>query len=100
MDRKKLAERAKKISKRLARLRKDSRYLKTIGKLKKAGFLDVRGIPEASGQVFLDDAIWAGSIEPRIFELIPAIIVKHPKFFAYQFLPEDLAIVVTEIKRG
>ncbi len=100
MPNKKIIEKAKRKLKILQRLRKDPRYLKTMGKLKQAGFLDVRDIPEYRGQIFLEEALWAAELEPRIYELLPAIIARRPKFFAFLKLPEDLDIVVKEVKQG
>lgn len=100
MNKNELIRKAKLKAKRLAQKRQDPRFVKTMGKLKRAGFIDIRNIPETRGQVFLDDALWAAKIEPRIHELLPAIIVKHPKFFTFQTLPHDLETVVQEIKRG
>lgn len=95
-----LIERAKRKAKQLRKLRADPRYLKTIGRLKRDGLLDVHDIPEYRGQVFLQDALWAAQIEPRIYELLPAIIARRPKCFAYLTLPDDLEVVVRELKRG
>src|SRR5687768_13272417 len=100
MPDKKLVEKAKRKLKALQKLRKDPRYLRTIGKLRLAGFLDVRDIPEYRGQIFLNDALWAAELEPRILELLPAIVARRPKFFVFFDLPEDLKHVVKEIKRG
>jgi len=97
---KKLIEKAKLKLKALQKLRKDPRYLKTMGKLKLAGLLDVRDIPDYRGQIFLNDALWAAELEPRVYELLPAIIARRPKFFVFFELPEDLGHVVKEIKRG
>jgi hypothetical protein len=96
----KIIEKAKRKFKKIQKLRNDPRYLKTMGKLKRAGFLDVRDMAEYRGQVFLEDALWAAELEPRIYELLPAIIARRPKFFAFLDLPEDLELVVKEIKRG
>ena len=100
MDYKKLIEKAKRKTKQLQKLRRDPRYLKTIGKLKREGLLDVRDVPAYRGQIFLEDALWAAELESRIYELLPAIIARRPKFFAFLKLPEDLAAVVGELKRG
>jgi hypothetical protein len=100
MPNKKLIEKAKRKLKALQKLRKDPRYLKTIGKLKLAGLLDVRDIPEYRGQIFLEDAIWAAELEPRIYEILPAIIARRPRFFTFFQLPGDLDRAVKEIKRG
>ncbi|MGK5081887.1 hypothetical protein WDW37_01185 [Bdellovibrionota bacterium FG-1] len=93
-------EKAKRKAKLLQKLRQDPRYLKTIGKLKREGLLDVRDIPKYRGQVFLKDAIWAAQLEPRIFELLPAIITRRPSLFVFFDLPPDLKQVTQELKAG
>ena len=59
MHKRHLVEKAKRKLRALQKLRKDQRYLMTLGKLKHAGYLDVRDVPEYRGQVFLEDALWA-----------------------------------------
>ena len=49
----------------------------------------------------LDDALWAGeTIEPRILELIPAIMLKKPIFFKYKTIPDDLKKILLDIKKN
>ncbi len=100
MNKKALIKRAKQKSKALKKKKKDARFIKTLGKLKKEGFIDTNEVHEFSGMVFLNDAIWASTIEPRILELLPAIIVKKPGVFSYLKLPDDLEQIVKEIKTG
>ena len=100
MTNKKLIEEARHKAKQLQKLRRDPRYLKTIGKLRREGFLDARDVPKYHGQVFLQDALWAAELEPRIYELLPAIVARRPKFFAFMSLPVELDRVVKEIKTG
>lgn len=100
MDNLKIINKAKRKAQRLKKLRSDSRYLKTVGKLKREGFLDVRDVVEYRGQVFLEDALWAAKLEPRIYELLPAIIARRPKLFVFFELPKDLEAVVKEIKKS
>ena len=64
MVNKNLIEKARRKTKLLQKLRKDPRYLKTVGKLKREGLLDVRDVPEYRGQVFLEEAFWAAELEP------------------------------------
>jgi hypothetical protein len=46
------------------------------------------------------DVLWAGHAEPRLLELLPALIVKRPGLFSdVHELPEDLAEVVSELRR-
>jgi hypothetical protein len=100
VNKKQLIEKAKKKARAYSKKRKDPRFLKTIGKLKKAGYIDAPQVPPTGGLVFLTDALWTAKIEPRIYEILPAILLKHPKFFAYINLPEDLSRVVRELRIG
>ena len=44
---------------------------------------------------------WAGEVEPRILELLPALLIKKPSFFEERTtLPDDLAQVVRALRRG
>jgi hypothetical protein len=95
-----LIARAQRKAKQLKKLYADERFLKTIGKLKGDGFLDAPGIATFHGMVFLKDALWAAELEPRIFELLPAIINRRPKYFTYLDLPKDLETVVNELRAG
>jgi len=47
------------------------------------------------------DALWAGEIEPRIWELLPALLIKKPSFFDdATTMPDDLRSVVRALRRG
>lgn len=74
--------------------------MKTVGKLKREGLLDVPDIREYRGQVFLKEALWAAELEPRIYELLPAIVFRRPGFFAFVNLPEDLVPIMAEMRTG
>lgn len=100
MPRNELIERARRKAARLKKLREDPRYTKTLGKLRHEGLLDVRDVAEYRGQVFLDDALWAAELEPRILELLPAILARRPKVFAFLKLPAELDLVVRELRAG
>jgi hypothetical protein len=48
----------------------------------------------------LADVLFAGEVEPRLLELLPALIVKRPAMFlALTHLPPDLDEVVKSLKR-
>lgn len=100
MNREELIKRAKKKVKILAAQWADPRYLKTLGKLKSAGLIEAPNIIPYRGMVFLEDALWAAQLEPRIYELLPAIIIKKKKLFAFMNLPDDLKNVIQEIIAG
>ncbi len=46
------------------------------------------------------DVLWAGEAEPRLLELLPALLVKRPAFFERGAkLPPDLSAVVRALRR-
>lgn len=81
--------------------RSDPRYIKTIGKLVAAHLLESPPIKSFKGEVSLNDALWAGQFEPRILELIPAIVLKKNKLFKLKdAYPDDLQDVIKRITHG
>jgi hypothetical protein len=49
----------------------------------------------------IGDALFAGKLEPRIFELLPALLLKKPSFFKdIKTIPNDLKIIINDIRRG
>ncbi len=98
-----LRDRAKKQIQRNKRKRKDPRFLRAMGKLVGAKLLtsNVEEVLSYSGQVTFADLLWAGKIEPRIVELMPAIVLKKPGLFkGTDDLPDDLHAIVRAIRRG
>ncbi len=98
-----LQARAKKKRNAILRRRRDPRYLRAMGKLVAAKLLQTQGtnIVPYEGDVHIEDALWAGAIEPRIFELLPAIVLKKPAMFLCDDeLPSDLREVTHAIRRG
>ena len=98
-----LQKRARKKARHYRRKRKDPRFVRVMGRLVAAGYLrtNLAEVQAYSGKVSLDDALWAGSVEPRIYELLPAIVIKRPGFFdGASALPADLAEIVRGIRRG
>lgn len=101
IDRKALVAEARRQYASIARHRKDPRFVRVIGQLVRAGLLSHRQIRASAEPVSLDDALWAGQWEPRILELLPAILLKKPKFFSSaDALPEDLQAVLSGIRRN
>lgn len=46
------------------------------------------------------DVLWAGELEPRLLELVPALVVKRPAMFTdAKDLPSDLDEVVRSLRR-
>lgn len=97
-----LQARAKAKFRRLQRARRDPRFLRAIGRLVEAGLLSTNAeIQGHTDPVSLDDLLWAGRHEPRVLELLPAIIVKKPSLVKKPLeLPPDLREVVRAIRRG
>jgi hypothetical protein len=80
--------------------RSDPRFTKTIGKLIHAKLISNSLYKPYNGKLTLDDALWSGQYEPRILELIPAIVLKKPKFFEIKDMPKDLMQTIRNIKHG
>ena len=91
---------AKKRAKRLKQLRKDPRYSKVIGRLRKEGLIDAN-VPKNNRKFYLEEALWVGeNIEPRVIELLPAIVLKKPSLFVIKDFPQPLAEAANKLKRG
>jgi hypothetical protein len=95
-----LIARAKEKDLQLTKSRKSIRYKKILGRLVAMNLL--RTTDEFIlnlEKMKLNDLLWAGKLEPRILELIPAIAVKKPSVIAgLESAPEDLKTVISEIK--
>ena len=99
---KELKKKAERRLKQLETRRKDPRYLRVAGRLvRERLLLSPRVLPSAAHPT-LEEALWAGEeVEPRILELLPALVFRRPKLFvAAGDLPQDLAQVVRELRRG
>jgi hypothetical protein len=49
----------------------------------------------------IEDVLWAGEVEPRLLELLPALIVKRPSLFVdVAALPGDLEQAVRRLRRN
>lgn len=102
-DGKQLQARAKAKLARIKRKRRDPRYVRTMAKLVVVGLLqtNITGLPTSKGRLALGDALFAGTVEPRVLELLPAIILKRPRLLALpDDLPEDIAKVLRAIAAG
>jgi hypothetical protein len=74
-----------------------------IGRFVEEGLLqtNIEGVVPRRQPVPLDDALWAGTVEPRIMELLPAVLVKKPRLLRLpRELPEDVAEVMHAIRHG
>jgi hypothetical protein len=96
-----LIRQAQAAKKKLDRKRSDPRFKKVIGKLIHAGLLTHNKLGAFGGPVAIEDALWVGEVEPRVLELLPAILLKRPVlFYATGPLPEDLRQILIELRRG
>jgi len=84
----------------LSQKKSDQRFIKTMGKLIHSGLIENTKYKPYKGKLLLEEALWAGQYEPRITELIPAIILKKPNFFEIKEMPEDLKQIIRDIKHG
>ena len=48
----------------------------------------------------MKDVLWAGKVEPRLLELLPAVLIKKPSLVRVDKLPKDLAAVVGKLRRN
>jgi hypothetical protein len=87
---------------RIARRRRDPRYHRVLGRFKAAKLLFTNDdIPEWRQPISVSDTLWAGEVEPRLIELLPAVIVKKPSLFVdVKSLPRDVDEVVRAIRRN
>lgn len=96
----KTQERARKRLAQHQRKQRDPRFQRVMNQLVDAGLLRTT-LDLASQPVTLEDALWAGAVEPRIMELLPAILVKRPALITMpQQLPDDVADVIHAIRHG
>jgi len=96
-----LQKKAQRKFRLLQKQRRDPRYLNVIGRLVHEGLLEGREVLPTRMRVTIDDALWVGEVEPRVHELLPAIVYRHPRMLLQtRPLPDDLAQVVMELRRG
>jgi hypothetical protein len=96
-----LSERARRRLSTLRRREQDPRFSRVVGRFVREGLLIVNHEVETSDEpLSVDDVLWSGEIEPRLLELLPALIVKRPGLFLDPTaLPVDLAKTVASLKR-
>jgi hypothetical protein len=97
-----LQKRAKLRYRRIAARRKDVRYRRVLGRYVAAGLLTTNEEVEPYREpIAVRDALWAGAVEPRIIELLPALLIKRPSTFIDPTdLPADLFEVVSALRRN
>jgi hypothetical protein len=97
-----LQARARRRLARLERGWRDPRYARVVGRLRGLGLLVTNfELDDPGGPIRIADALWAGNLEPRILELLPALVVKAPSTFEdVRELPSDLGAAVRALRRG
>lgn len=97
-----LVARAKKKHAALARTWRSPRYRRVVGRYVAAGLLTTTHDVEPNREpLAIADVLWAGKTEPRLLELLPALIVKRPSLFQdVTDLPDDLADVVAHLRKN
>lgn len=48
----------------------------------------------------LEDVLWAGKLEPRVLELLPAVLIKKPSMIEIATIPRDLEVVLDKLRRN
>ena len=94
---------ARKRHQALRRKQRDPRFKSVMGRFVAAKLLttNIEGIRPHDRPVPLEDALWAGTVEPRIMELLPAVLVKKQGLLRLpKDLPEDVAEIMHAIRHG
>jgi hypothetical protein len=94
-------ERARKRMAVLRRRARDARFSNVMGRFSRDGLLVTnRPFKHHKNPLPVADVLWAGEVEPRLLELLPALVVKRPSMFVDTTnLPPDLAEVVKSLRR-
>lgn len=97
-----LRERARRRLADIHRDARDPRFVRVMGRFVQEGLLvSNRDVPRHTKRVRVADVLFAGSVEPRLFELLPALLVKRPGLFEdVTKLPADLAGAVRALRRN
>ncbi len=93
--------RAKRRARRIAERRADPRFRRVLGRYVAAGLLQTNeDVLRNRMPMRVADVLWASEVEPRLLELLPALLVKKPALFtAADELPDDLDRVVRALRR-
>ena len=94
-------ERARRRLTVLRRRARDPRFSNVMGRFTRERLLVTnRAFKPYKGALAVADVLWAGEVEPRLLELLPALIVKRPSMFVdTTSLPPDLAEAVKMLRR-
>lgn len=96
-----LRARAGKKAAALQQARRDPRYRRALGRFVAAGLLTTTAdVKPVRAPISVEDALWAGGVEPRILELLPAAIIKRPSLFKdIRKLPPDIDAAVQALRK-
>lgn len=96
-----LRRKAQRKQRRLARLRRDPRYREVVGAFVHARLITTNLVVDPrKGPVALSDVLWAGKLEPRLLELLPAVMIKKPAMVEYSRVPPDLNRVLDQLRHN
>lgn len=93
-----LRRKAQRKQRRLERLRRDPRYRHVLGAFARAKLITTNvDVEPMKGPVALKDVLWAGKLEPRLLELLPAVMIKKPSMVEHGRIPPDLQRVLDQL---
>ena len=97
-----LQRRAKRRLAQLDQRLRDLRYRRVLGRLVGLGLLTTNEpVLKTRAPIAVADALWAAEVEPRIAELLPALLVRRQALFVDpRALPDDLVQVVAALRRN
>lgn len=98
-----LQRKAQRKQRRLVRMRRDPRYRAALGAFVCAKLLTTNtDIQPGKGPVALSDVLWAGKLEPRLLELLPAVMIKKPSMIQIDDcgIPGDLGEVLDQLRKN
>lgn len=96
-----IQDRAKKRQREIEKKRRDPRYAQVMGRLIFEKLLLGTQVASTRAHPTIEETLWVGEVEPRVLELLPALVLRRPKLFLNPTaLPPDLAQVVKELRCG
>lgn len=97
-----LQKRARHRWRLVTKMRDDPRFKRALKCFTSAGLLSANTpVSSSRGSARLEDVLFAGTIEPRFLELLPAVYLKRPGILKWpKALPEDLQHTVQALRHG
>lgn len=93
-----------KLAKKRLELRNDPRFVRVIEVLRAYGLLvgpDEAPPRSSLKKISFDEIYFAGELEARVFEVLPALLIRHPSVIADPWAaPTDLKEILKEIREG